>query len=144
MKLLRSAVVGLVVFGFVALFSTVSFAADKEHKEGDHGALIKILKDSAVALQSSRPDLTQGLTKYANDEANEIGGKEEKGEKEDLAEGALVKTLNDSAAALMKSNPDLSKKLSEQANRKAKKIKSIEEKNEKEEKGEKAEPKGDR
>lgn len=143
MKSLRSMTLWLLVVG-IGLFVATSAFADKEHNKGNHEANLKNLRSSAAALQSTRPDLAQGLTKYANEEANEVEGKEEKGEKEDLAEGSLVTLLKDSAAALQTSHPDLSAKLTESAVRKEKKIKALTEKNEKEEKGEKAEPKGDR
>jgi hypothetical protein len=144
MKSLRSMMMWLLVAGIALFVATSAFAADKEHSKGNHEALIKTLRSSAAALQSSRPDLAQGLTKYANDEASEIEGKEEKGMKEDLGEEPLVKLLKDSAAALQSSNPDLAAKLAESADRKAKKIKALTEKNEKEERGEKVEPKGDK
>jgi hypothetical protein len=144
MKLLRSMMMWLVVVGISVFVTSSAFAADKEHKKGNHEALIKTLRSSAAVLQASHPKLAQGLTKYANEEASEIEGKEEKGAKEDLGEGALVKLLQDSAAVLQSSRPDLAKKLIESADRKAKKIKALSEKNEKEEKGEKVEPKGDK
>jgi hypothetical protein len=144
MKSLRIMIMWMLVLGIALFVATSAFAADKEHNKGDHEALIKTLRSSAAVLQLSNPDLAQGLTKYANDEASEIEGKEEKGMKEDLGEGSLVKLLQDSATALQQSHPDLAAKLIESADRKAKKIKALTEKNEKEEKGEKIEPKGDK
>ncbi|MDD5435452.1 MAG: hypothetical protein PH343_08490 [Nitrospira sp.] len=144
MKSLRSMMMWMLVLGIALFVATSASAADKEHNKGNPEALIKALRSSAMALQVTRPDLAQGLTKYANDEASEIEGKEEKGTKEDAAEGGLVKTLNDSAALLKQSHPDLAAKLTESADRKAKKIKALTEKNEKEEVGEKVEPKGDK
>jgi len=143
MKSLRSMTVWLLAAG-VALFVSTSAFADKEHNKSNHEANIKNLRSSAAALQATRPDLAQGLTKYANEEASEVEGKEEKGSKEDLGEGSLVKLLKDSAAALQPSHPELAAKLTESADRKEKKIKALTEKNEKEEKGEKVEPKGDK
>ena len=140
MKSLRSMIMVLLGGGIALLVVASAFAADNEHTKGNHDALIKTLRSSAAALQSSRPDLAQGLTKYANDEASEIEGKEEKGMKEDLGEGSLVKLLQDSATALQQSHPDLAVKLIESADMKAEKIKALTEKNEKEEKGEKVEP----
>ena len=144
MKSLQSMMKWMLVLGIALFVTSSAFAADKEHSKGNHEALLKTLKSSAAALQSSRPDLAQGLTKYANDEANEIEGREEKGNKEDLGEGALVTLLKDSAAALQSSRPDLAASLIESADRKAKKIEALSEKNEKEENGEKVEPKGDK
>ena len=143
MKSLRSMVMWMLVVGIALFVATSAFAADKEHSKGNHEALIKTLRSSAAALQSSHPDFAQGLTKYANEESSEIEGKEEKGMKEDLGEGALVKLLRDSAAALQSSHPELAAKLIESADMKAKKIKKLTEKNEKEEKGEKVEPKSE-
>lgn len=144
MKSLRSIVMLLSVVGIALFVATSAFAADEEYNKANHEALLKTLRSSAAALESSRPELAQGLTKYANDEASEIEGKEEKGMKEDLGEGSLVKLLKDSAAALESSRPDLAAALAESADMKAKKINAITEKNEKEEKGEKIEPKGDK
>ena len=143
MKSLRSMVMWMLVVGIGIFVATSAFAADKEHNKGNHEALLKTLTSSAAALQSSRPDLAQGLTKYANEEGSEIEGKEEKGMKEDLGEGSLVKLLKDSATALQQSHPDLAAKLTESADRKEKKIKALTEKNEKEEKGENVEPKSE-
>ncbi len=143
MKSLRSMAMWLLVVG-IALFVATSAFADKEHNKGDHEALIKTLRSSAAVLQSSHPDLAQGLTKYANEEASEIEGKEEKGMKEDLGEMSLVRLLKDSAAVLQSSHPDLATKLTKYADRKEKKIKAMTKKNEKEEVGEKVEPKGDK
>lgn len=144
MKLLRSMMMWMLVLGIGIFVATSAFAADKEHDKGNHEVFLKTLTSSAAALQSSQPDLAQGLTKYANEEASEIEGKEEKGMKEDLGEGPLVKLLKDSATALQQSHPDLAAKLIESADMKAKKIKALTEKNEKEEKGEKVEPNGDK
>ena len=142
MKSLRSMMMWMLALG-IALFVATSAFADEEHNKGDHDALLKTLTSSASALQSSHPDLAQGLTKYANEEASEIEGKEEKGMKEDLGEWSLVKLLKDSASVLQQSHPDLTAKLTEYADRKAKKIKALTEKNEKEEIGEKVEPKSE-
>ena len=144
MKSLRSMVMWMLVVGIGIFVATSLFAADKEHNKGNHEALLKTLTSSAAALQSSHPDLAQGLTKYANEEGSEIEGKEEKGMKEDLGEEPLVKLLKDSATALQSSYPGLAAKLIESADMKEKKIKALTEKNEKEEVGEGAEPKGDK
>ncbi|MDD5702277.1 MAG: hypothetical protein PHU23_09540 [Dehalococcoidales bacterium] len=143
MKSLRSMMMWMLVLGIALFVATSASAADKEHNKGNHEALIKTLRNSAAVLQSSQPDLAQGLTKYANDEASEIEGKEEKGMKEDLVEGPLVKLLRDSATALQQSHPDLAAKLIESADMKEKKIKALTEKNEKEEPGENVEPKSE-
>ena len=61
MKALKYVLIGVAMMGIVAVLATASFA-EKEHSEAD----IKLLKDSAAALQQSRPDLAKGLTDYAN------------------------------------------------------------------------------
>ncbi|TRZ49622.1 hypothetical protein D4Q80_01730 [bacterium] len=144
MKSLQSMMMWMLVLGIGLFVATSAFAVDKEHDKGNHEALLKTLTSSAAALHSSQPDLAQGLTKYANEEASEIEGKEEKGMKEDLGEEPLVKLLKDSATALQQSHPDLAAKLIESADMKEKKIKALTEKDEKEEKGEKVEPRGDK
>lgn len=144
MKSLRSIMMWLLVGGIALFVTSSAFAADKEHNKGDHEALIKTLRTSAAALQSSHPELAKGLNKYVIEETNEVEGKEKKGTKEDLGEASLVKLLKDSAAALQSSHSELAAKLTEFADRKAKKIKTLTEKSEKKEKGEKAEPKKDK
>ena len=144
MKSLRNMMMWILIVGIALFVATSAFAADKEHDKGNHEALLKTLTSSAAALQSSHPDLAQGLTKYANEEGSEIEGKEEKGMKEDLGEEPLVKLLKDSATVLQSSHPGLAAKLIESADMKEKKIKALTEKNEKEEKGEKVEPRGDK
>ncbi len=118
----KSVITCLLVLGLALSFSGTSFA----HKE-DNGAFIKLMNDSAVALQASRPDLATELTKWSNEEAHE---REEKGEKKEL-EGkaekdmhanreAHLKLLKDSATALQVSNPSLAVELTKTADKKAK------------------------
>lgn len=121
-----SKMIGTVVFamGLSFLLAGVSFA-EKEH----HEAFIKLMNDSAAALQAAHPDLATGLTAWSNEEANE---KEEKGEKKEL-EGkaekemqdrheANLKLLRDSAVALQQSNPSLAAELTKTADQKAKRM----------------------
>ena len=61
MKALKHVLIGVAMVGIVVVFATALFA-EKEHSEAD----IKLLKDSAAALQQSHPDLAKGLTDYAN------------------------------------------------------------------------------
>jgi len=124
MKFSKTVIAGLFIMGFSLLLSGVSFA-EKEH----HEAFIKLMNNSAAALQASHPDLATGLTQWSNEEANE---KEEKGEKKEL-EGnaekemqlrheAHLKLLRDSAVALQQSNPGLAAELTKTADKKAKRM----------------------
>ena len=143
MKSLRSMFIGLAVIVMIVLLSGISFAEEGHHKWKENmdneTAKIKIMKDSAVALQQSNPALAKGLSDWAADEEKEMQEwKEQKARHE-----AKSKLLTDSAAALEKTSPDLAKGLKEMAEKKhgSKKHEMMEEKNEKEEAGETAEPK---
>ncbi len=137
MKLSRSVAFGLFVVGFVVLLSSVSFANGEKEK-------VKVLNDSAVALQQSNPVLSAALTKFAKEEGQEIGksdeieseGKEEKSE-ENSAE-ANIKAVRDAAYALQESRPELSKALTKFANEEAVDLKG-DQKDDKGEAGEKEE-----
>jgi hypothetical protein len=135
MKSLRAIFIGLAVLGMMVFLSHLSFAeettqAGKVH----HEARIKLLQDSAAALQKSNPDLAKGLNDLADKEAKEM---QEWQAKHD----AKVKLLKDAATALQQSNPDLSKGLTEMAAGKHKAM--MQEKNEKEEASETVEPKSE-
>jgi len=139
MKLSRSVVVGLLVAGFVVLLSAASFASGGKEKYK-----VKLLKDSAVALQQSNPSLSAALTKFANEEEKEIGKSDEKeleGKEEKLEENsaeANIKVVKDAAYALQESRPELSGALIKLANEEALELKG-EQKDDKEEAGEKEE-----
>jgi len=82
MKSLKGVLVIIAIFGAVSLLYGVSFA-NEEHTPAD----IKLLRDAAVALQKSRPDLAQGLNNYADKEAKELEEMtKEKNEKEEVGE----------------------------------------------------------
>ena len=126
---LRSVVAGLLTFGFAVLPCGISFAKEGHHKE-DAAAFVKLLNDSASALQASNPALATGLAEWAKKETKEIQQKKSRKEKKEL-EGkneeamkvrreAHLKLLRDSAAALQQSHPDLAAKLSGKAEQKAK------------------------
>ncbi len=68
MKTLKSLAVGL-IFSLALVFAPAgaSFAEEMEHGKGD----IQMLRDAAVALKASNPDLSAKLSKYADREANE-------------------------------------------------------------------------
>jgi len=139
MKSLRTILIGLAMFGIVAFLSGASFAQEVQSTgKAHHEARIKLLQDSAVALQKSNPDLAKGLNDIADKEAKEI---QEWKAKYD----AKVKLLQDAAIALQQSNPDLAKGLQEMSKGKHRQEmqKMIKEKNEKEEVGEKVESKSE-
>jgi len=143
MRLFKGVLMGVVVTGFMVLLSSVSYA-----KEGHGQEKIKLLNDSAAALQVSNPWLAASLTKYANDEAQEVkekneGKKELEGAKEEEMKKHReehIKLLRDAAAALQVSHPDLAQRLTKMADRHAKMIKK-EGKEDKEEAGESQENK---
>jgi regulatory protein YycI of two-component signal transduction system YycFG len=140
MKSLRIVLMGLIVFGVVIFLSNVLFAEEGcPAMKTNHESRIKLLKDSAAALQQANPDLAKGLSDLADKEAKET--QEWKTQRD-----AKVKLLNDSAAALQQSNPDLAKGLQGICANKSKATmnKMMQEKNEKEEAAEKIEPKGDK
>jgi len=131
--------IGLAVFGMVYFLSGVSFAQETQALgKARHESKIKLLQDSAAALQKSNPDLAKGLNDIADKEAKEM--QEWKAQHE-----AKVKLLKDAAAALQQSNPDLAKGLQEMSEGKHKQEmqKIMQEKNEKEEAREKVEPKSE-
>ena len=139
MKSLRGIFMGLAVLGMAVFLSGLAFA-EEGCKIGkmNHEAKIKLLQDSAVALQKTNPDLAKGLSDYADKEAKEM---QEWKTKHD----AKIKLLQDSAAALQKTNPDLAKGLQEMCAGKPKSEMQnmMQEKKEKEEIGEKVEPKSE-
>jgi hypothetical protein len=101
-------------------------------------AKIKLLQDSAAALQKSNPDLAKGLSDYADKEAKKMQEWKAKHDEK-------MKLLQDAATALQQSNPDLAKGLQGMCEGKSKgeMHKMMQEKNEKEEVGEKVEPKSE-
>ena len=118
MKLSQKIMISLVVLGLSLPSSSVLFA-----HEGHHGAaFIKLLQDSAAALQSSQPALSADLTKFATEETNEKEGKEKHTPEEAAAAAAHVKLLQDAAAALQSSHPELAAKLTKKAEHKEMKM----------------------
>lgn len=120
MRFLRSIIIGIAVFAMVISLSGLALAETgqgscKPCKEGKGGktdkeawtAKIKVLKDSAAALQTSNPALAKGLNDLADKKAEKIQKKQERKDKHD----ARIKLLKDSAAALQTSNPELAKEL---------------------------------
>ena len=161
MKLTRNVLFGLVMAGTIVFLSGVSFAQmaptagkDSSARTVRHEAKIKLLQDSATALQQTNPNLAMKLNDLVNEETNESKEKLE-GSKEKVAKDsaewkakheARMQLFKDASAALQQSHPDLAKSLEEMtvAKHKTAMQKANEEKNEKEEAGEKMEPKGDK
>ena len=89
MKSLRTVVIGLAVVGMVVFLSSVSFA-EQGCKAGkmNHEAKVKLLRDSATALQKSNPDLAKGLQEMCKSKPKmEMKNMmEEKNEKEEVGE----------------------------------------------------------
>jgi len=81
MKSLRTALIGLAVFGMVVFFSGVSFVKEGCSVEKEnHEAKIKLLQDSAAAPQKLNPDLAKGLEEMAEGKHKEaMGEKNEEG-----------------------------------------------------------------
>ncbi len=150
MKSLRSRYTVISTLGAMFLLSSVSFgeqglATKQEH----HQAQIKLLQDSATALQVSHPELAKGLKEYADEESKESTEQKEgmgvhkelEGTTEKQAEGrhqVHLKLLRNSAAALQVSRPNLAADLTNMADHQAKKMKE-EQKEDSKEKGEKNE-----
>ena len=89
MKSLRTIVIGLALVGMVVFLSSLAFA-----KEGcmagkmNHDAKVRLLTDSAAALQKSNPDLAKGLQEMCVDKPKDEMQKmmQEKKEKEEVGE----------------------------------------------------------
>ena len=165
MKVAGKVFFGLVMAVAVVLISGVSFAQTAAPaatpaavandvaaaKKAKHEARIKLLQDSATALQATNPDLAMKLTDIVNGQSKE----KVEGSKETVAKGsaewkakhdARIQLYKDAAAALQATNPDLAKGLMDMTvpKQKTEMQKAAEEKNEKGEVGEKVEPKGDK
>ncbi len=142
MKAARFVLIVIFALGVIASVCGMSFAENGKYeckvcKENDESA-IKVLQDSAAALEKSNPDLAKGLNDYANEKAKIAREWKKRKERHE----ARMKLLTDSAAALEKTNPDLAKPLKEMSERKHdKKMREMKKEENEEEMGEKAEPK---
>ena len=131
MKVARNMFLGLVVTGAIVFVSGLSFAETATSApaatandlsaamKAKDEVKIKLLNDSAAALQATNPDLAKKLSDFANEEANEPNEKLE-GSKEQAAKDspewkvkhdARVQLCKDAAAALQTTKPDLAKGL---------------------------------
>jgi hypothetical protein len=72
-----------------------------------YAAQVKVLRDSAAALQALNPGLAKGLNDLADKKEEKMKKQQER--KDQYA--AMIKLLKDSAAALKASNPTLAKEL---------------------------------
>ncbi|MDP3789488.1 MAG: hypothetical protein Q8R48_03690 [Candidatus Omnitrophota bacterium] len=111
MKSLRSVLIGMAVFAMIISLSGLTLAemgcgACKVDKEAC-AAQIKTLRDSAVALSASNPDLAKGLNDLADKKAERLQKNQDWSDKH----AAKTKILKDSAAALQTSNPALAQEL---------------------------------
>lgn len=104
MQLLR---LSLVVVGIMITLTVYSRAdVDNEAEKA------KVFNEASVALAATHPDLANALKKLADDEAGEIGKKDDDGKNEVAGEDAMeAKLLADSVAALQSNNPDLAARL---------------------------------
>ena len=119
MKLAGKVFFGLAVLGIIVFLSGVSFAQmapttekDSPEWKAKHEAKIKLLEDSAAALQQTNPGLTKRLNDLVNEETNESKEKLAKDSPEWKARHvARIQLFKDAAAALQQSHPDLAKSL---------------------------------
>ncbi len=154
MKAAKNAFFGLVVIGVIVFISGVSFAETATSapaaaandlsvaRKAKHEARIKLLQDSAAALQMANPDLAMKLTDIVNGEAKLTKDSPEWRAKHD----ERVQLYKDAAAVLQATNPDLAKGLMDMTApwQKTEMQKAAEENNKKEEAVENVEPKGDK
>ena len=107
MRLLRTIGIGLVLSGVFVFVSGAAFAQDAAATRIQrHEAKVKLLQDSAAALQQSNPELAKGLSDMAGKESKEMQDMQAKHE-------VKAKLLKDAAAALAQSNPTLANGLLE-------------------------------
>ncbi len=84
---LRNITLVALLLGASALVSTGVSAHEKQD-----AADVKLLRDAATALQQSRPDLAQGLSKLADEEFKELNNEsKEESEKEERSEKAKAR-----------------------------------------------------
>ncbi|HVE13496.1 MAG TPA: hypothetical protein VNI01_08900 [Elusimicrobiota bacterium] len=90
----------------------------------EHGSrAVKMLNDSATALQKIDPDLAGRLQQYATKEAAETGKTEMKNAGDEKGD---IQLLRDSASALKKTRPDLAKALNRYADKESREMRRSE------------------
>ena len=109
MKPFYNIFIGIAMLLIIIIFSSPVFARGGMSRLNcapklSHEFKIKALKESALVLQQSNPDLVKKLNDYAKEEISGIA-ENNKNRK------AKIKVLRDSVAALKQSNPDLAKDL---------------------------------
>jgi gas vesicle protein len=122
MKYLRNGIIGIGVFAMILSFSGLVFAemGHGMHKGGKMNketctVQIKVLRDSATALQASNPTLAKGLIDLADKRAEKMQKMQEWQDQH----AAKMNLLKDSASALKTSNPTLSQELKKMSERKS-------------------------
>ena len=134
MKLSWSAIVGCMAMVFASSLSSTSFADKEILNKGGQEAFMKLLSDSAAALQPSRPDLEASLVKLVEEMKNQDEMKKAAGERTESQKkehrGARLKTMRDAAEALQESHPDLAAELIRAADERSKRAAEMEAKKE--------------
>lgn len=127
MRLARGVFFGLAVAGVIIFLSSAAFAqtapattTDTAAKQAKREARMKLLQDSAAALQQSNPGLSKQLSDLVTEETSQPKGQMEGKEKiaKDSPEwkakhDARMQLFKDASAALAQSRPDLAKGLDE-------------------------------
>jgi len=117
----RGIVGGLLAAVLVVALPAVSFA-DQENYKTRGETLVKLLRDSAAALQGSNPELAADLTKTADEKTKQLEAGDKEIERKKWSDGktkkemdaireARIKLLRDSAAVLQAAHPELAAKL---------------------------------
>ena len=121
MKKIKSVAIGITVFAMVLSLSGLVFAemGYGQHKDAKVdketcGTQIKVLRDSATALQTANPVLAKGLNDLADKKTEMMQKMQEWKDKHD----AKIKLLKDSATALTTSNPALAQELQKMSEKK--------------------------
>jgi hypothetical protein len=124
MRHLKGVTIGLAVLAMIISLSGLAFAemgqgACKGCKGGKvdketYAVQIKVLRDSATALQTSNPVLAKGLNDLADKRTEMMQKMQEWKDKHD----AKIKLLKDSATALTTSNPALAQELQKMSEKK--------------------------
>ncbi|MDD5439709.1 MAG: hypothetical protein PHS37_05955 [Candidatus Omnitrophica bacterium] len=117
MNAVKSIGIMVLLLGGIAVSATVSFAKNDHSQEE-----IKVLNDSALALEKSDPVLAARLLKYAAEEEKEAGQMENENDKSVDNEEAGVKLLLEGAEALKGTNRELSNNLAFYAEREKQEI----------------------
>lgn len=107
MNFSRNIATALLLTAATALFSSVSFAGTIHDKDE-----IQALRDAAQALEEYRPDLSDKLNAYSDDESIEAVEYKDMSDPADIEaerarEGSGISLMREAAKALKDSRPDL-------------------------------------